>query len=280
MRAHVRLDPRGRHSLPPHFGNRFPPQAAPHALERLARLVAKWLLDRPLAHAADIGEPHAVGGQERRQRMNQHAGHTERIGDQTSVLATGAAKAIERVARHIVAALHGDLLDRVGHVLDRNLDEAIGDLFGAAPGADILCQGRKCAAHGVSVERLILLRPEDLRKEVGDELTDHHVGVCHGEWPAAAIAFRPRIGAGGVGPDAKARTVEVQDRTAAGRHRVDEHHRCAHAHAGDFGFERALIFAGEVRHISRGAAHVETDQIFEASGAAGLGHADHAGCRP
>ena len=68
----------------------------------------------------------------------------------------------------------------------------------------------------------------------------------------------------------------MQDRAAAGRDRVDQHHRRAHAHARDLGLEGALVFAVVMRHVGRGAAHVEADQMLEASLAAGLGHADHA----
>ena len=71
----------------------------------------------------------------------------------------------------------------------------------------------------------------------------------------------------------------MQDRAAAGRDRVDQHHRRAHAHARDLGLERALVFAVVVRHVGRGAAHVEADQAREAGLAPGLRHADHAAGR-
>ena len=121
--------------------------------------------------------------------------------------------------------------------------------------------------------------PKIFGKKSGIELADHHVGVGDGERPAAAVAFRPGIGAGRVRADAEARAVEMQDRAAAGRDRVDEHHRRAHAHARDLGLERALVFAVEMRHVGRGAAHVEADELLEAGLAAGLRHADHAAGR-
>ena len=139
-----------------------------------------------------------------------------------------------------------------------------------------LASSAKALLHRVGVERLVLVRAENLREEIGDELADQHVGVGDGERPAAAVAFRAGIGAGGIRADAEARAVEMQDRAAAGRDRVDEHHRRAHAHARDLGLEGALVFAVVVRHVGRGAAHVEADQVLEAGLAAGLGHADHA----
>ena len=212
--------------------------------------------------------------------MDQHLGHAERIRHQAGVLAAGAAEAVERVARHVVAALHRDLLDRVRHVLDRDLDEAVGDLLAGAAVADLARELGERRAHRLGVERQVLLRPEDLREEIRDQLADHHVGVGDRERAAAAVAGRPRIGAGAVGADAEARAVEMQHRAAARRHRVDQHHRRAHAHARHLGLERALVFAVEMRHVGRGAAHVEADQPVEAGLAPGLRHADHAAGRP
>ena len=208
--------------------------------------------------------------------MDQHAGHAERIGDQAGVLAAGAAETVQRIAGHVVAALNGDFLDRVRHVLDGDLDEAVGNLFGRAAVADVLRQGGERCAHRVGIERQILLRPEYFREEVGDQLADHDVRIGHGERTAAAITFRTGIGAGGIGADAKPRTIEVKDRAAAGRDGVDQHHRRAHAHARHLGFERALVLAGEMRHVRGGAAHVETDQTGKSRRPPGLRHADHA----
>ena len=83
-------------------------------------------------------------------------------------------KQLQRVAGDVVAALHRDLLDRVGHVLDRDLDEAVGDLFRRASAADLFAPvSANASLHRVGVERLVLLGPEDLREEIGDELADH-----------------------------------------------------------------------------------------------------------
>ena len=73
-----------------------------------------------------------------RERMDQHACHAERIGDQAGMLAAGAAEAVERIAGDVIAALHGDLLDRVRHVLDRDAEEAVGDFLGRAAVADLV----------------------------------------------------------------------------------------------------------------------------------------------
>ena len=279
MRAHVHRDLICRDALAGHFVDGRTRQPARHILERLARFVTERLLDRLLAHAADIGEAHAVGRQQRRQRVDQHALHAERVGHQAGVLAAGAAEAIERIARHVVAALHGNFLDRVRHVLDRDLDKTVGDLLAAAAVADLLCHRCEGGAHGVGVKWLVLRRAEDFGKEIRDKLADHHIGVGHGERAAAAIAFWAGIGAGGIRADAKPRTVEMQDRAAASRYGMNKHHRRAHAHTGDFGLERAFVLASKMRHVGRGTAHVEADEPGETRSPAGLRHADDAGRR-
>ena len=120
----------GRHALADHLVSRVVAEAAADRGDRRQHRVPEWLFERLLARGADVGEAHAVGGQQRRERMDQHLGHAERIGDQAGVLAAGAAEAIERIARHVVTALQGDFLDRVRHVLYRDPDETVGHVFG------------------------------------------------------------------------------------------------------------------------------------------------------
>ena len=278
MRTHEDLDLARWHALAGDFVARLFSEPRALAFDGGERLGAEHQLDRLLARGADIGEPHAIGRQQRRERMDQHLGHAERIGDEAGVLAAGAAEAVERVARHVVAALHRNLLDRVRHVLDRDLDEAVGDLLG---GVLPTCfdSSPKAPRHRTGVERLVLVRPENLREEIRHQLAGHHIGVGDRQRPVAAVTFRSRIGARRIRPDAEAGAVEMQDRTAARRDRVDQHHRRAHAHAGDLCLEGALVFAVEMRHVGRGAAHVEADQPVEAGLPPSLGHADHAARR-
>ena len=68
----------------------------------------------------------------------------------------------------------------------------------------------------------------------------------------------------------------MQDRAAACGHGMDQHHRCTHANASHFRLKGALIFAVKMRHIRRGAAHVEANDIGKARLLAGLGKANHA----
>ena len=68
----------------------------------------------------------------------------------------------------------------------------------------------------------------------------------------------------------------MQDGAAAGRDRVDAHHRRPHAHARHFGVEGAFVVAVIVGDVRRGAAHVEADHLAEAGEFCRFHHADHA----
>jgi hypothetical protein len=276
MRAHDHLDLRGRHTLALDLVARGLAEQLRRPLDRGSRFGAERQFDRLFARGANIGEAHAVSRQQRRERMDQHARHAERIGDEAGMLPAGTAEAVECVARHVVAALHGNLLDGVRHVLDRDFHEAVGDFLGRL--ADLLREIVECVPHGGIVEGFVLLRPKDFREELRHQLAEHDVRVGDGERPAAAVAFRTRIGAGGVGAHAEARAVEMQNRAAAGRDGMDQHHRRAHAHARDFRLEGAFVIAVEMRHVGRGSAHVEADQSLKAGLAAGFRHSDNAAC--
>ena len=145
--------------------------------------------------------------------------------------------------------------------------KAFRDLLGAASlagcGADLARQRREARAHHVAVERLIGAAAEHAAgKNARLDPAEHHVAVRHRERPAAAIAGRPRVGAGGIRTDAKALAVEVQDRPAAGGdgvNRSSSARACARRRPGVSNYARSRSSAGEVRHVGRRAAHVEAD---------------------
>ena len=209
--------------------------------------------------------------------MDVHRFHAEPVGDHAGVLAARAAEAGERIARHVVAARDGNLLDGVRHVLDRDGEEAVGDLLRRL--ADLGRERGEFLAHDLGVERLVLARTEDRREMLRHELADHDVGVGDGERPAAAIGGGAGIGAGGIGPDGEAPGLVMQDRAAAGRDGVDAHHRRAHPDARHLRLEGALKLAGVMRDVGRSAAHVEADDAVEARHLRRLDRADHAARR-
>ena len=92
-------------------------------------------LDGALAQRAHIGKPHAIGRQHPGEWMYQHRVHAQHIGNQAGMLPAGAAKALQRIVGHVITALHRDLLDGIGHVLDSNAQEAVGKLFRRAGNA-------------------------------------------------------------------------------------------------------------------------------------------------
>ena len=97
--------------------------------------------------------------------MDEHRLDAEGVGDEAGVLAAGAAEAVERVFGHVIAALDRNLLDGVGHVLDGDAEEAVGDLLRGAAAADLGGERGESGADGIGVERLVAVRPEDPREE-------------------------------------------------------------------------------------------------------------------
>ena len=125
--------------------------------------------------------------------MDQHRRHAERVGDQAGMLAAGAAEAVEHIARDVVAALHRDLLDRVRHVLDRDRDEAVGDLFRRASVADLARRAPRTSSRTASASSgWSWPGPKIAGKKSGMQLAEHDIGVGDGERAAAAVAGRAR----------------------------------------------------------------------------------------
>ena len=169
-----------------------------NALDCAERVAAdSTRLDRLLAQRAHVGEPHAVRRQHARERMDEHARHAQRVGDEARVLAAGAAEAAQRVLGDVVAALHRDVLDRVGHVLDRDLAGSRRRLPRACARTPVAASTSSAsaanfAAHHVGVERLVAVRSEHVREKTGSMLADHHVAVGDRERTAAPVRRRAR----------------------------------------------------------------------------------------
>ena len=81
------------------------------------------------AERADFGQAHAVGRQNACIRVHKNLRHAKRIGNETGMLTACSTKALQRVLRHIMATQHADLLDRVRHVVDGDLQKAFGDVL-------------------------------------------------------------------------------------------------------------------------------------------------------
>ena len=267
-----------RHPLAPDLAQRLGRERVELGLEPGDEGVVEPRFDRALAHHPHVREPDAVRRQHPGVGVDEDPLHAERVGHPARVLAAGAAEAAQRVRGHVVAAVDRDLLDRARHVLDRDGEEAVGRVLRAKilAGGPIDLGGERgeLSAHHLGVEHLVLAGAEDPGEQRGDQLADHEVGVGHGERPALAVGRRARVGAGRARPHPHARAVEEQDRAAARGDGVDAHHRRAHADAADLGHERALVLAVVVRHVGRGAAHVEGDDAVDSGHRARLDRAD------
>ena len=123
-------DARVRDALRLDFGARGGFERSEIRSGRRQRGLRQHGLDGLLAQRPHIRQSHSIGGQHARERVNENARHAQCIGHQTRMLATGAAKAAQRVLGDVVAALHGDMLDRVGHVLDGDAQETVGHILG------------------------------------------------------------------------------------------------------------------------------------------------------
>ena len=200
------------------------------------------------------------------------------------MLAAGAAEAAQRVLGDVVAALHRDVLDRIRHVRDGDLEESVRDFLRRARRAR--SSRATSAASAANFARTTAASsgwspagPNTRGKSAGIELADHHVAVGDGQRPAAPVRRRAGIRAGRFGPDAKARAVERQIEPPPAATVWMRIIGAREPHAGDLGDERALVLAGVVRDVGRRAAHVEADDLVEAREPRNLDRADDAAGR-
>ena len=224
-----RLD-RGRLAqLAPRLGGEVGERRPPFAVERHA--------ERSLPHRAPVGERDAPGGEDARERMDQHLGHPQRVGDQAGVLPARTPEAHQRVGRRIVAARDRHRLDRVRHARHRDRDQPLrrGERVGAGArrGPHLIQERIEPGSRGFAVERPVPAGAEHRGEVPGHDPAEQQVAVGHRQRPTAAVAGRARIGARGRGADDEAAAVEAADRSAARRDRVDPEHRCRHADAAD-----------------------------------------------
>ena len=195
------------------------------------------------------------------------------------MLAAGAAEALQRVAGDVVAAGDRDLLDRVGHVVDGDADEAFGRLRARSMPARSAISAQR-ASDGLGVDRLVAARAEHVREMLGADLAEHDVAVGDGERPAARGSRRgraPRRRCPARPGSASPSKWQIEPPPAATVW-ISQHRR-AHPHARDHRLAGALVAAGEMRDVGRGAAHVEADTRSKPASAGGLRHADDAARR-
>src|SRR5436190_5057397 len=157
--------------------------------------------------------------------MYEHARHCKRISNEAGVLSRCAAKAAQRVFGNIMAALHGNLFNRVRHVAHRDVYIAFGDLLRSAVVAGaasyVIREGCKFPLDDLRIERSIAADAEHRREEIRLNFAKHHIAVGDGEWTVFAIARWSRVSSSGIRADAIARAIKMQNRSAAGSHRMN-----------------------------------------------------------
>ena len=173
------------------------------------------------------------------------------------------AESVERVAGDIIAAGNRDLLDRFGHIGNRDTDKSVGHFFRRSAVADQFSQFRETCMNTFTIEGLILMSTENHREKIWIEFPQHHICIGNGKRSTAPVAGRSRICACRVRADAKAGTVIMQYRATTCCHSMHQHHGRAHADTRNLSVESAFIFTTEMRDISRGAAHIKADHAIK-----------------
>ena len=98
------LDPFPSDPLPFNLRDRRIGELFGDGLDAQKRVDAKRLVYSLRTLGGDVGEPHAIGRKQRRERMDEHGRNRQRVGDVARMLPARAAEAVERIARHVVAA--------------------------------------------------------------------------------------------------------------------------------------------------------------------------------
>ena len=204
--------------------------------------VAQRFIELPFLNRARFRQTHAIGRKHPGKGMQKHALHPQGIGHAGCMLPPCAPEALQRVPGHIMPALDADLLDGIGHVVDRDAQKPVRHLFRAGRGrpggsGDLGCQSLQPDADDVRIQRQRPIRSENGRKMRRRNPPQHQVAVCDGQRSAPAVAGRTGVRPGTFRANLKAAIPEGADRPATSRHRMNVHHRRAHPHARHFRLE-------------------------------------------
>ena len=87
----------------------------------------------PLPQLHQVRQPDPVGAQDAGQRMDHHRPDPQRVRHQAGMLPARAAETLQHIAGDIMPPRDRDLLDRIGHIVDGDADEALGNLARRLP---------------------------------------------------------------------------------------------------------------------------------------------------
>ena len=92
----------------------------------------------------------------------------------------------KRILRDIIAPLHGNLLDGIGHVFNGNGEKTIGHLLSGTmiPGGFCDLAGKTLELRGdaLFIKRLIGVRAENMRKKFRQNLAGQQIAIGNGEY--------------------------------------------------------------------------------------------------
>ena len=260
-----------------HLGRAFPGHGVEVTCESLAIHIQQRLLDRFLPTCFDEGETHSECGQEPGIGMDHDGPDPKGCSHLAGQLRSGASETLKRVKADIGAFGDGDLLDRLRHVGNGDVEEAFGRVFGGL--ADCLGQDVEFLPYHQAVERLICVRAKHAWKVPGLDASDQYVCIRYCQRSAAPVTRRTGIGAGAFRSYPHACILEEKNRSSTCGYRMNGQHWHAKAHSFVFCFEAATVGAVEAGNVCGGPAHVETNYAAEAGAAGCFGHAYDATCR-
>ena len=140
-------------------------------------LRVKQLFNRLFTHHVLVSQAHAVSRQHTGHWMHQDARHAQRICHQTRVLSTSTAKALQGVARHVIATGHRDFFDGIGHLLHCNVYKTFSNSFNWS--LHVFGECIELLLHHLSVKRLISLWAKYMWKVMGLDFSQQYIRVCH-----------------------------------------------------------------------------------------------------
>ena len=191
------------------------PERCNCGFEGVHRLHAKWHRQRRLTQHTPVGQPHSVGRKHTAKRVDHNALHCECISDKTGVLSASAAKAGKRIARDVMPARDRDFLDRIGHIGDRNRDEALcGFLRRDCPTRHSLNLGNELSellCYHPIIKRQITAFAKQPRKMRGLNFAQHHIAISDRQRPTAPIGCWPRHGTCRMRPNLKTPALKPAD---------------------------------------------------------------------
>mmetsp|Transcript_24709 Transcript_24709/g.61985 ORF Transcript_24709/g.61985 Transcript_24709/m.61985 type:complete len:348 (-) Transcript_24709:923-1966(-) len=216
-----------------------------------------------------IRHPDTVRTQDASVSVNENLSNAQSTSDGARMLTTCTTETREDMIRRVVTLSFSERSDRTTHGLVGHADETQRHLFdgetsrhllGGEVFVDLGGESDKASSTGVGVQRLIFVRPENVRKVVGQDTTQHQVGVGDGQLTAfLAVAHRTGMSTGALRPDMKLTAAEGQQRSTTCCHRNDVQLRSLDRHSGHHRVVDMLQLTCVATDVGTCSSHIESD---------------------